>query len=350
MNALKIIGLSLFLVVAAGARAVEVTGLYQAEVPVADHGNPARQAAMVDALGQVLLKLGGEAALKRRGQLTADAAGLAQEYRYREQPAGQGQSALLLWARFDPAAVDQRLRNAGIPAWGAARPVVLTWLATEEQGARTLLGAHDESPILESLLREADRRAVPVRLPLMDLADQSKIKVADLWAGAYQPVLDASARYEPQAVLIGRVGPLDASRWRAAWDLSLGDEHWQWTTEGNGSAEAVAAGIGEMAQRLAQRFSQSAGNGLEHLRLTVHEVRDMNDFRRLTDYLGTLGGVTGVQLESLGGTGTAILTLDVEGGAEVVVQTLALGDTLVREEGATAGAPGADVLAYRLRK
>jgi len=351
MNAIPFIGLFIWLLVAAApVGAVEVKGLYEAEVPVADRSAPARHAALAAALGEVLLKVSGDSVVLGDATLTAEADRLIQEYRYREQPpVADTPPQLALWVQFDPAAVDQRLRSNGIPIWGAVRPLTLAWIAVDRGGQRTLIGANDGGDTMRAALEwESARWSLPLRLPLLDLSDRSRVDVTDIWGGFFQSVLEVSHRYEPQSVLIGRVHRVGSLRWRARWDLLLGEEHWQWEAEGDRPDVLVADGVGGSAQRLAQHFALSlASQGSERLRLSVSAVHDLGGFYRLLDYLGALHGVKGVQLEALNGD-TAVLRLDIDGAAEAIVQTLALGDTLVREAQAVAEPPGNEGLAYRL--
>ena len=69
------------------------------------------------------------------------------------------------------------------------------------------------------MLAGAQRRGMPLQLPLLDLEDQTQLTPADLWSD-YQPAIrQASARYPHDVIVVGRLRAQTDGRWRGAWSI-----------------------------------------------------------------------------------------------------------------------------------
>ena len=341
MRYLKLITLSALLFVwGLPLQAAQLEGLYEAEAEVADQGRSARAEAMSKAMADVLLKVGGNAALLEEQVLKsamADASRYVQQYRYRSEelpPEERGEDAieerLLLNVSFDSASIDSLLRRFGFSVWSAARPATLVWLAVEEGSRRVLVGANDQGLVREVLESEAQRRAIPLRLPLLDLTDQSKVRAVDVWGGFTDNIEAASVRYETQATLIGKLYSVGKS-WEARWTLLYqGDRH-EWVYAASDVSRVIASGVGGSADYLSHYFASSTYLGAEQLALNIDAVNGMAGFRRVNDYLSSLHGVTAVKLRRADATSASFL-LEFEGGREAVLQAIHMGDLLVEVE------------------
>jgi hypothetical protein len=263
-----------------------------------------------------------------------------QQYRYRSEeipprerkPDADGkpgaESRVWLWVGFDSASVDNLLRRFGFNVWSAARPTTLVWLGVEEGKRRVLVGANDQGLVREVLDAEAQRRAIPLRLPLLDLADQSKVRPVDIWGGFVDHIEEASQRYEPQAVLIGKLYPV-SDGWEARWTLRYQGQQYEWQQRAAEVTAVIASGVGGTSDYLSQRFADSRGLGVHELALRIEGVAGMGDFRRASDYLLSLHGVSAVMLRRIDATASSFL-LKIEGGREAVLQAINLGDVLVK--------------------
>ncbi|SCZ62833.1 hypothetical protein SAMN03097708_02359 [Thiohalomonas denitrificans] len=303
--------------------ALELHGLYEAEVPVADQSRAARQDATARALSQVLVKVSGSGQVENRAP--AEVAKYVQQYRYRRSPSTD---ELVLWVRFDARGVDGLLREQGVSVWGAARPVTLVWLAVEQGGHRELVGANDEGFARETLITTGERRGLPVRLPLLDLAEQSRIRPADIWGDFHQPIVEISERYDPQAVLVGRLYPLRGSRWAVRWSLYQGDNRFRWNGESEDKRSLLALGIEGAADRLSEALSGSPGGmSDDRLALDVAGVVDLAGLQRTLGYLTGLNVIDHIEVVRVEAEKVRF-GLRVDGGTARLVNTLALGDTL----------------------
>jgi len=344
----------LFCAVAA-ADGVEERHLYEAEVAVADQGTEAREAALPKALAEVLVKVtgyGGVADDSVVADMLANAGRYVQQYRYRHLPAPRTemlpQERLFLWVQFDAAGVNRALRERGQPVWGSFRPLVLLWLAVESEEGRHLLGSSDAGPLREAVDVASRRRALPLRLPLLDLAEQAQVRVADVWGGFHEPLLEVSERYQPQAVLIGRLYRDGDRRWVGRWMLHFGEDLVRWEAEGESRAEAIRSGVDGAADALALHFAQIAVEGAEErLRLRISGVKAFADYNRLLGHLRAQGGVMQVIPERVDGEKVVVrLVLNV--AAASVERSLNLGGVL--EVVPAADGAQQDIRNYRLQR
>lgn len=325
-------------------QAAQVADLYESEVSVPDQGSAARAVGMAEAMAAVLLKVSGSSAVLGAEVIQgamANAARYVQQYRYRseeipsaERKAADGavapQGRLWLWVGFDSASIDNLLRRHGYTVWSAARPATLVWLAVEEGAQRVLVGANDQGLVREVLDAEARRRALPLRLPLLDLSDQAKVRTVDVWGGFTDNIEAASRRYEPQALLIGKLYPVGAG-WEAHWRLRYRDEWHEWQQQAADVRVAIASGVGGATDYLSQRFAESSLLGGDELLLRIEGVAGMSDFRRVHDYLLSLHGVSAVILRRVDAAASSF-RLQMEGGREAVLQAISMGDVLLRVE------------------
>jgi len=201
------------------ALAIEVTDLYQGIVPVESRDNVReRQQAFNNALRQVLLKVTGNSAiynqpLIRRALASADDYVDTWSYRTVTPPEGVDdaptavQGIELSVSFFEPQVLSL-LDSAGIPLWPRNRPYTLVWLVVQDElGGRQLVGSstRDNLDILALLENDAQRRGLPVLLPILDFEDRRAVSASDVWDMDAQRLLAASARYQSESVLVVRL-------------------------------------------------------------------------------------------------------------------------------------------------
>lgn len=281
------------------AWAAPLSGLYEVEVPVADQAPANRPAAMAEALRQVVVRVSGVSGAVDNPAL-AEAlkapAPYVQQYSYRNNDAPGAPLPLLMVVSFEQKRIDQLLLSAGLPVW-SSRPLTIVWLAVEQGSQRLLVGAGDRGLVKGLLLKAAQRRGLPLRLPLLDTTDQARVQAGDLWSDFHEPIIQASQRYEAQAVLVGRLGQVSGGRWQVRWNLYQGGKVQRWTQSSDNVEALVAFGIDKGSDALASTTVRSpveTAGGTE-LHWVVSDVRDMRNQRRVIDYLASLRGVISVQ-------------------------------------------------------
>ncbi len=328
------------------ARAAEVSGLYQAEVVVADRGAENRKRGFAEALRVVFVKVSGERAPQTSPVVSsalARADAFVQQYGYAvvQIPGAGGVSVeqLRLSARFDPAAVEAVLGDAGLPVWGRTRPSVAAWIAIERDGGRELVGADDPGDLARSLVASAHGRGIPVVVPLLDLEDRAAVRPADVWSGFGDTVSAASERYGAEGALAVRLYRVLPTLWEARFDLYIAGAGRQWTARAPTPAELLAIGAGELADALASRYASPAFAGTTAgLEVVVLGVVSLEDYAATLAYIGALDEITRVSVRRIEGE-RLVLDVDARGGAPALRQVVALGQVL-QEQPPTLGESG----------
>ncbi len=293
--------LALLLPLPAGA--VRVENLYSAGVEVADKGGEAREEGFRRALEQILLKVSGSMSVLDEPALQPmldTPARHVQQYRYEEIEDGdpaegnEPAPAYRLEVLFNQSRLESELRERGVVVWGPYRPEVLVWLAYDDGRERLLVGADDESGMNEALNTAADKRGLPLLLPLLDTDDRRRIEYIDVKGGFFDSVRKASERYGAEIVLVGNVRRTGGD-WRGDWTLLQADERRGWQTRADSADEVVQIGVGRLAEYLSELM---AGRDSERsrVRVRVTETDDLDDYARLGHYFERLPRVEGSQV------------------------------------------------------
>lgn len=320
--------------------------LHEATVPVADRSTAARDAAVKQALGEILVRLSGDA------NAPAEPAGkaliaAANRYLQRYQYEGSGADGLFFRAGFEAAALDAALQQRGVTLWGKERPPLLVWLAVDDGKRRYLLGSDDADPVLATVQAAAKRRGLTLILPLLDLEDQSKLTYTDVQAVSLERLLPASERYAAQAILIGSLKP-DGANWVGEWGLHYAAADSRWKSEGSGLKAMLDAGLGQVDARMVAgtpKPTAAVPHAQTRVPVQVEGIQSVADYARVSAYLAGLPTVRSSVLEAVTDR-TLEFTVEVQGGAAGLQQVVALGGVL---EAATAGSGPAGVAVYRLR-
>lgn len=302
-----------------------VSGLYEAVVRPADRS---RDAAFVEALRQVAVRVtGSRDAAERLLASNPNPARYVTKFSYQSDGAAA--------VAFDATAFDRLLTEAALPIWGRERPAVAVWLAAADPSGRLTWKNSLEMPAeREAIERTAQARGVPIVWPFMDAADVAGASAA-LAAPTYEGLMQTSARYRADAVLVGVVARDGAVRWSFAFNNSVTDR----TT-------TIEEGIHMAADRCAQLLAIAPG-ALSVIALQVTGIQDLDAYARVLTYLEglTLVAAGGVSVEQLRGE-ELDLRLKVRGDAEALRRTLALGRRLVETNAGDAAVGGR--LVYRL--
>jgi hypothetical protein len=323
-----------------GKAQADPVDLYATEVRVADDTLQVRNEAFKQALRGVLVRLSGSVDVGGNpavGPLLEGAPSLVQQFRYRVDEAAsaaQGTpAARYLWVRFDKASLDRAMRESGIPLWGARRPRVLLWLASESKGVRRLVSLENETSTRDILLARARERGMPLQLPLVDLLDQSALSAADLWAGYEAAIREASKRYPHDVILTGRLRDL-GGRWEARWTLLDRDNTESFEARGNTRAAALLSGIDTVQDKLVARYAPtSGGDGSGITRVRFRGIDSVAAYGRLITIVGGQEDITRVNVRGVQGD-DLYLDLWARGGPNALTRMLSLGGELFLESSA----------------
>lgn len=322
--------------------AAEVSGLYQASVPVASREDEReRQQAFVIALRQVLVKLSGRTDTLEHADIRR-ALGSAQTYveawAYRSppaavatpgaEPAPPAAPGIVLEVSFFQSQLQGLLDTAGIPLWPQNRPDTLLWIVEQDAaGQRSLLGS--DSPVYAALQALAAERAMPLISPVLDLQDRLALRPDILWELDPAAILGASSRYQTDSVLVLRIMHLVSGD-----VIARAEHHLRGLVQQVDVLEAplepfLVSSIDLAARELASNYgvfvSGVAGAAEIGARasLTVGGVDSVEDYAGVLRYLEGLAVVKSVQVTQASG---AALVLDVSTGGQLrqLIETLAL--------------------------
>ena len=319
--------------------------LFDAEVVVPNQTAGVRSRAMGAALEEVLVRVAGQDAVLTTAaakQLLKKPDALVQQYRYFNEP-GSEPPLLKLWVRFDGEALRKSLQQQGQTFWGSERPDTLVWLAVEDRGKRYVVAADDGGDVHQQIMLAAKLRGVPIVFPLMDLEDQSQVRFSDIWGGFFENVMAASKRYNPQAILIGRLNRSASGGWSSRWHLDVAGKPSAWSDSQQQLGKLSQQGIDDTADILASRFAVTRGGGnLNTVSISVSGVDSLSDYARLSAYLRGLTAVVDVQVAQVAGA-EIDYALKLSGSLEDLTRTVTIGTVL---EPVRTGLPGN----YRLRQ
>ncbi len=321
------------LLVALPVQADVIEDLYLATVPVESQDREERNEAIRTGLGQVLVRVTGsnqvltvpeiEAAMERPARY-------AQRFRYQKLDK-DGQKQQVLWMRFDEDAISKLLTDNQLPRWGRTRPATLLWLVVDDRRKRSLISNDKQAEARLIVEEQAKLRGLPLRLPLYDLTDRANLSVSDIWGNFEEAILQASSRYQTEAVLVGRVYQTASKNWSGRWTLYSENRQQSWQTSGESLAAAMLPGVSQTTEILAQRYARvDSAISTDQLRVQIKGVRGLAAYTRVLKYLDSLDAVTQVQPRNID-SDSVVFSLTSRRGKQAVSQAIALGHTLVVE-------------------
>ncbi|MDN3609392.1 DUF2066 domain-containing protein [Vibrio ostreicida] len=192
------------------AAALTNVDLYQTEIVLDQATDKGDAQARVEGMKEIIIRASGsqssvsspvvQKALRKNGQYLS------------QMSYGELEGKKTVRLGFNAPQIRSLLSQAQLPIWPASRSNLLVWLIEETQFERNIQWEHSESGVLRQLKEQAQKRGLPLTLPVGDIDDITRVAVSDLWGGFTRPVGEASQRYPAEAVLIVRVQG-EALRW-----------------------------------------------------------------------------------------------------------------------------------------
>lgn len=326
----------LFSAAATAQSVVDVADLYAASVPATGQTTEERDAALRDALLQVLVKVTGDrdvAVAPTVDDVLRRAPKLVQQFQFQQALAdGELAPGLMLDARFQPNVLIEAVKDAGLPVWDQQRPVTLVWLAVRDRNNRRFIVDADSAEVAAAgLINEAAVRGVPLMFPLMDLEDRAAVRFGDVWGGFEDPVLAASGRYDVHSVLIGRIS--DGESWSKGdwWRFDRNQVPESFSSSGDTRSLSMADGLNKSADLMAQQYARLALPGwASKQRLIINEIYSAKSYAQVLRHLEGLSLVDSVQVSEVAGQ-TVTFDVQAEGSVRDLEQALDLSSLLLRD-------------------
>lgn len=364
LRQLRIPGLLLCLALAGPVMALQVTGLYDYRVAVADESQTERQRAFQEALRAVILKVTGderwldhpsvqrainnaqsyvEAISFSSEQIPVEAdaanAGSTEEIAEDtdsaspatdepEKPAvvqPQFREQRYINVEFADNLINDLLAAADIPIWDSNRPSVLVWMAIQEpSGERSMLTA-DTYPEIMALMQEfGERRGLPVIFPVLDFEDRRSLGVDQVWTLEEEAIRTASNRYGADSVLAGRILRTASEELVGLWQFQFQGQSEVFDGFASELEDYLFGPLNRITNQLAGYFAIAPEDAPRTaVNLRVDGVGDLRDYSALIAYLGNLGAVESVLTTGLEGERIE-LRVGVLGNAQQLNEQIAL--------------------------
>lgn len=314
--------------------ATELTELYQAERVIAENSREQDVLeAMSSGMAEVLVRMSGYSTVTSIGTIQ-EAMQKPRNYlltfRYENSSEtlvnalGEVVRTKKLVMEFDSQQLAQLLTENTQPIWGVLRPQVLVWLAYSQSGLRELVSEDSLLEVTGYLTDEAEKRGVPIMLPQMDLEDQLNINPLDIWGMFIDRIQQASERYQPEAVVSGRIQQTVSGEYRGDWIFLFSGEERRFSGLAETEQELIQQMVDQVAFRLANQYALVLDDFFQNqVQVRVSGIKDLQTYHRLQLYMSRLNGVNSLMVSAVEKDEVS-LTLDVAGDLQQLKDIIAL--------------------------
>lgn len=316
--------------------AKSVGNLYDAKVLVSDQSQAARQAGARLGLLEVLQKASGFPVPEDRGVINK-ALTISDQYLYQFSYATVNTNevpnalpgSLWLAMQFEEKSIQNLIKKGKLPRWGANRPSVLVWMAVDDGVERMVMSDSIDHAGQQALKSGAEKRGLPIVLPLNDLDDSMALPVEQLWGMFDEPIVTASKRYGAESVLASRIYKTQDKKWKGQWSFYFKGVEQNFIFETNSLEQQVLEGLTASAQVLANSFALKPSNhDANSLSIQVSAVNSLSDYAKLTQYLQKMAITKQVAVRKVN-KDRLYMRLELNGTVKQLKQTLALDRKLV---------------------
>ncbi|ALO46637.1 DUF2066 domain-containing protein [Pseudohongiella spirulinae] len=325
---LRSLGALILILMSLAAQALPVQGLYESEIAVSNQSEAERNRAYRQALEQVVVKVTGERRWldnARIAQALSTAGSYVAEVSYRAENM-QG----WIHVRFDQRQLDALLNQENIPVWDNNRASVLMLLTIQAaDGRRQMLSSSSEHDYLEQAKQFADRRAVPVLFPLLDLTDRRLVSSQQAWDLSNEALSALAERYAADSILAARILETADGQQVGLWKFLFRDSETVFDHIAMSSEAYMEMPLDRVTNRLAQHFGLvlSEFDRREQVTVRVDGVGTLSDHRQLVSYLESLTVVRSARVAALHGDSVE-LRLDLAGNQQILAEFISLGRDL----------------------
>ena len=311
--------------------AVKVSSLYQVELPVATQQEDVRSEAVRDGFRQVLIKLSGNPDIDKNPLIKENirrAEYYVQDYSY--APPSPASSTYFLKVRFDKEDTNNLLKKSGVIFWGDTRPLILVWLAVDDNVTNDIVSNEESNDLVTNLKEQGKKYGLPLIFPTMDVTDISVVSLDDVNRMNVKTLQSAGQRYAPDALLIGKlVKDQDADDWISEWKLVFDDNEWDFKVKDIDPDNIFDDVLFKAGKTLSQELmTKSAQKTQTWLKLQVANISRSNDLSDLMKFLKQLSQVQQVELSEVSGDVVQVSVL-VKGNVSSFQQNAVIGQRLV---------------------
>lgn len=335
-NCFIFIQLTCLLVFSSTMAAQTEINYFSAEVPVKSQDSKERKSAASEGLREVLIRVSGSPGVLASGELDKKINGAisyVEQFQYlplEDEALIKGGYRERISLKFSPSVVERLLYETRLPYWPVNRPKTVVWLAEDspEEG-RQLVNKNIPSPMVESLLRTAYQRGLPLVFPLLDLDDQLALSADDVWVFDEEKVKEASERYQADAILVGRYSTTSRGEIWATWQFFHAGTTRTYDNRSDLKDEDALVKLGDqalspLADFLAARYSVVPTMETQaRLVMQLSSIESFGDYYTALAYLDKMAAIADVDLVGIR-QDTMLLYLDAESQVGKLMDVLAL--------------------------
>ncbi len=285
------------------ASAVLVEDLYTVTLPIADQTVSLRMESFQEAFQQVIVKVSGsdEAFQRPEFEQAKNAASrYVRQFSYVQEEADSddllGFSQLTIKIDFETTLIEELLRRYGYPVWGSERPTTLMMIAYDVNERVSLISDETSPQIIDQLDQLANKHAVPVIFPLLDLEDLSLVDQIDVQAKNFNKGNILRGRYDADALLMGQIQGRSGEGWRGEWEVRFGEQIFQWEFKAVSRTEAIEQVVAHLAKVLALEYAlESQGGSDQPVLISISSVYGIEGLLKTRIYLESLSAIESAQ-------------------------------------------------------
>ncbi|MCG9646965.1 DUF2066 domain-containing protein [Vibrio brasiliensis] len=317
--------------IALPAMALTNVDLYRTEIVLDQTVDNADAQARAEGMKEVIVKASGD-----RNAVTNPVVqkALKQSAQYLAQLSyGQANGEQTLRMGFSAPHIRSLLSQAQLPVWPAARANLLVWLVEEGHADRNIVWEHSNSAVLTQMQAEAEKRGLPLTVPVGDFDDITGVAVSDLWGGFIQPVGQASQRYPVDAVLVVKAQG-NSLRW-TLYDqkpATIGITRQAPLSGSNNGADAADKMINQISDYYAKKSAVVvASESSQAIKVRFTELNDAVGFFTLENQLKKLSSVASLDILKIQGNQVTFNVHLLSSEQEFEQEVNRLGDLVQRE-------------------
>lgn len=281
------------------ASAIEVKGLYEHRLAVDDKARDSRVVASQNALLNVVVKVSGEPSAINNKQVRSVLPNISDYMNKYGYDTVQGQDYITV--EFDANMVNQLVQDAGLPLWGNRRPLVVVWLAIEDGWQRELLTS-ELYPQIDALVTDrAQRRGLPLVIPLLDLEDRQHVDVSDVWGNFSSSLDTASQRYAAERVVTARLyQEKQSGTWQLDWRFT-NDDRLEPTLHKGDKQQVIVDMVDALATTLASEYAVDASSNYDAKaqQIKLYNTKSFTDIEQALRRLKSLSVVLDANVEQV---------------------------------------------------
>ena len=197
---------------------------------------------------------------------------------------------------FAQSLLDDLLAGADIPVWDSNRPSVLVWMALQNnEGERSMATADSNPEIISFMQKFAAERGLPIIFPVLDFEDRRALTEDAVWALDEDVIRRASERYGADSVLSGRLHFTISGELVGLWQFIFQGQ----AEVFDGFDEELESYLDEPLDRITNQLANHfalipEATNQQIVRIQVEGIRDLSAYSALLNYIRSLGLVESV--------------------------------------------------------